>query len=480
MPVDLIIRNGQIVTGSSTQYGGVAVTGERIVAVGADETLPAATNEVDAGGSLILPGAIDPHGHLGIGRGMGWEKFARDMRTESLDAASGGCTTFCTTALFGPDPLRDTLDQAMAIAEEHAVVDTKIYVAPATEQHLAEIPDLYRWGVTAFKFLMGYQGEGAAAFGIPEQGIDLGLFWRGCEALQNAGPAAFAMIHAEVPALFELFTERTMGRSHTNYIKAFHEARPSLAEYIHIYDCAVVATKVGVTLYPVHVSAKESVDLIRGLQQREHRLVAETCLHYLMFSGDDEEFEGNHELAKLAKVNPPIRRDEDRQRLWEALDEGTIEFVGSDHSSYTRSEKLEPDFWRTIPGVGNGYGLLLPLMYSEGVAKGRIDLGTMVAVISENPARVYGMYPQKGTLQSGSDADIVVFDPNASWRVPDQPEYSANEFSIYAGRTLTGRVDKVYSRGRLVVDGGRVVDDTPAGRPVTRVSSGRLGTVQGT
>lgn len=204
----------------------------------------------------------------------------------------------------------------------------------------------------------------------------------------------------------------------------------------------------------VHTSARESVDAIQYLQARGIQVYGETCPHYLLLTRDDP-------AGVWAKVNPPLRREEDKQRLWLGLREGTITTIGTDHCTHQRTVK-EGGIWEALPGFGS-IGATLPLLVSEGVNRGRIGWELLAKITSENAARVFGLYPRKGVLSPGSDADIVVVDPGHEWVLTAGELHSGSDFSIYEGRKLRGRAVKTYVRGRLVAENGLPVMPAPWG-----------------
>ena len=259
-----------------------------------------------------------------------------------------------------------------------------------------------------------------------------------------------------------------MKESTNNYIKAFHKARPNICEPIDLCKAAYISHEVGCPLYQVHISARETIDLLAYFKSRGFNITGETCLHYLMFACDDDVFINNEDMCKFAKVNPAIHEAADKDRLWEAINEGIIECVGTDHTAYTRAKKLAPDFWTTTAGVGDGYSVLLPLMFSEGVNKGRISISTLRKILCENPAKVFGLYPRKGVIQVGSDADVVIIDPKKEMVIDYKNSESFNEFSIYQGWKVKGMPIATFLRGELVAENYKIVAKQPSGKWLTQ------------
>jgi dihydroorotase-like cyclic amidohydrolase len=466
---NLVIANGIVCTESGMIKGGLAIKDGIIQAYVTDSLLPEAEKYYDARGNLIFPGVVECHAHLG-NRTRTNEAVDEDLYTETRSAAQGGITTCCSTTLKGTLPLH-TLYELAQRNIANIYTNFKFTVAPASDAQFEECEDLVKnGGPNSFKLYLGYRGKSAQMFGMDERGFDTGKMYWGFSKIAQIGYPAFAMIHAEDPGIFELVTEKVKKeleeKPTNNLIAAFHKARPSICETVDICKAAWIAHEVGCPLYVCHVTAKESVDLIAYFKKLGFDITAETCLHYLMLACDDEVFVDNEEYCKYAKVNPPIRESKDRDRLWKGIQEGIITHVGTDSVAYTRKQKLEPDFWDTICGCGDGYGVLLPLMFSEGVNKNRITLDTLRKILCENPAKTYGIYPQKGTLNIGSDADITIIDPNKEMVIDNSKSESSNEFNLYEGWKVKGVPVATFVGGYQVVENYKIIDEVPHGKLV--------------
>ncbi|MBI3965294.1 MAG: amidohydrolase family protein [Chloroflexi bacterium] len=464
--VDLVLKNGVVVTPAGVVLGGVAADGGRIVAVGADSALPSARETVDVEGRAILPGMIDPHTHMGFTagvRGIGEERFRSDCATESATAALGGVTTMISTAFFGStrESLVPCLRKAQAHVNENSVVDFKLSTYPWNENHLKDMPTLAKEGVTSFKFTIAYEGEEAKEVGVIP--TDLSLLYRWLKESVRLGDPLLTMIHAEDPKLINVRREelREAGRDD---LAAWAESRLGISEATDVAKIGFIAMHLGARLYCVHTSAKETVDLIAYFKSKGVRIYGETCPQYLMLSTD-------HQAGVLAKINPPIRDTSDHDRLWRGLREGTMDNVGSDHSSITlASKEAQRGIWDSKPGFP-GTGTLFPLLLSEGVNKGRITLEQLVRINSENTARIFGIYPQKGAILPGSDADLIVVDLRREWTIGARDYPSASDFTVYEGMAVKGRVERTYVRGTQVVHDGQLVAQPGVGRyvPVSRL-----------
>jgi dihydroorotase-like cyclic amidohydrolase len=462
---DLTFRNAIVVTPGGLLRGGLAVTDGVITQVAADAELPAGATEVDVAGRYLIPGLIDPHVHLGIGDGAGPEKLERDFVTESRDAAAGGVTTMITTTLFGTESRGEVAEHAIRTGNQHSLVDYRLTAVVTTREHLREAAALVKAGVRSFKFFLGYKGAQAESFGMNADGISWDFFYEACEALGAAGARAFPTIHAEDPYVRDLLTERLRGSGGNRLLETWLEASPNILEPMQIYPAAMISHEVGVPVYVVHTSAWQSVDLIRDLKDKGWQVYGETLAAFLYWTAAEADAKGR---GAFAKIQPPIRRPRDRDALWRGVLDGTITSVGTDCQMYTRRER-EGDFWDTRVGLGPGMGTLLPAVYTAGVLGGRCTIEDLVRVLCENTARRFDLYPQKGVLVPGADADVVVLDPEARRRVDAGALQSASGYSLYEGEVLGGWPRQVYVRGQLVFDGDKVLAGRPGGRHVPRV-----------
>ena len=465
MKCELVIRNGQVCTENGIIQGGLAISNGVIQAVASDDMLPEADTVYDAGGNIIFPGAIEPHGHLGVD-GLNAEQFKKDLVTETKAAAQGGVTTVCTTTLFGDRPLVELHKEAVdQIGKLWANV--KFTIPMGNDNQIYEIPEVFERGVNGYKFFLGYRGKGSWMFGMSENYADTGYMYRGFSEIAKLGEPAFAMIHAEDPAIFEPLQKKAFKEKSNNYIAAYNKARPGICEAIDLCKAAYIANEVGCRLYQVHISAKEAVDQTAYFKKRGFNINTETCVHYLLLSCEDDVFIDNEEYCIWAKVNPPIREKADQDRLWQGLREGTIDCIGTDHEGYSRETKLKKSngsFWKAKCGISDSVSVSLPLMFSEGVNKRRININTLRKIMSENVAKAFGLYPQKGTLAVGSDADIVIIDPDKEMVIDYRESESCSENSIWDGWKVKGVPIATFVSGKLVAENYKIVDDAPKGR----------------
>jgi dihydropyrimidinase len=465
MNADLVIKNALVVGESSVFHGGVAAAEGVIIAVGADRWLPEGETTIDAGGRMLLAGAIDPHVHLGVGGTADEAKLAEDFRTEPRAAATGGITTFVTNRehACGPSYVTTTLtsehngqtvtllDKAKAFGEERSIIDFRFTGLPQTRENLDEIPRMVAEGVTSFKFYPSYQGEEAAEFGIKT--LDWGFIFEGFERLaaaRNDSIVPIGMVHCEEPYICAVLKDRLRGEGRAGSLGDWADSRPAEAEAMQIFDVGMVAKITGCRAYIVHTSSKVGTDTIRHLKNMGVDIIGETCTHYLTLTRDSG-------LERWAKVNPPIRGKADQDRLWQALAEGTHEVVGSDDcGTYTRKEKMAKDFWDAIPGFSD-MAVTPTLLASEGVRTGRLTWEQLSRILSANPATYYGMFPKKGVIRVGSDADLMIFDPDEEWEISGEALNYTSDFSIYEGRKAVGRPVTTIVRGLPVMERGEII-----------------------
>src|SRR5919107_1252043 len=379
---DLTLRNGTVVTPTGLVRGGLTVTDGVITSIGADPELPRGDTDLDVDGRYLLPGLVDPHVHLGIGDGAGPDKLRRDFVTESRDAAAGGVTTMITTTLFGAQSRGEVAELAIAEGDRHSTVDYRRTAVVTTREHLREAEALVSLGIRSFKFFLGYKGAQAESFGMNASGISWDFFYEACEALGAAGATAFPTIHAEDPYVRDFLTERLRGKGTSRQLETWLETSPNILEPMQIYPAALIAHEVGTPVYVVHTSAWQSVDLIRELKEKGWPVYGETLAAFLYWTAPEADAKGK---GAVAKIQPPIRLDRDRDALWHGVLDGTITSIGTDCQMYSRDSR-QGDFWGA-------------------------------RVLRETPPRRFDLYPRKGALAVGSDADIVVFDPTAE-RVP--------------------------------------------------------------
>ena len=452
--VDLSIINGTVVTEDSIQSLDVHIADGRVVALTAPgEVLNIESKEVlDASGLHVLPGVVEPHAHIGLGGPDDW-------RTESASAARGGVTTIFNYVM-GSESHYDLVRKEHEHAEPNAHTDYALHIVPCTAQHLAELDGYVNdLGVNSFKFFMSFRGDEGKYLGIA--GSDDGhMFEYLSRVADHSG--AVANIHAEnIEVVWKLRAEaRAQGKEG---LPAWNESRPDFVEAEALARAAFYGRVTNAPVYIVHTSA--ALTLEEAARARTARAVhgaplyVETCAHYLTHTQDATE-------GILAKVNPPLRTDADREALWAGLAAGAIQTVGSDHAPRHRSRKTG-SIWESPAGVP-GIGLQLTVLLSEGVHKRGLALTTVVAVVAANPAKIFGLYPQKGTIRTGSDADITLVDLGLERRVDADSFGGAAGYNLYEGWDMKGWPVATFLRGKYVLRDGEIVSSPGTGRYLRR------------
>jgi len=451
---DLVIRNGLVVTPQGVIRGGLMVRNEKIMHVGDDDSLPEADREVDAEGNYVLPGLVDPHIHIGR---AAEDDFTSFLRTESTSAAISGVTTFIGFVRFGEILERrlPVYRKGKEIAGQNSFIDFKFHAYLFTEEHIEEIPQLIDEGITSAKLMLNYTREGAEKVGY--RAVDMGFVYKVMEIMAGYGPPALVQAHCEQPDIITLLTNRLESQGRSDFL-AWAKARPAISETIHAFTIGLISMETGCPVYIVHISSKETVDVVRYLRQKGVKIYAETCPHYLTLTRETP-------MGVLARMAPPLRSEADVEYLWQAVADGTFDTIGSDHVPLMKQQKEEDGVWKGIPGVG-GIGAMLPLMLTEGVNKERITIERLVELTSENPAKIWGIYPRKGALIPGSDADIVIVNPNLEWVLSADSLKSRSDYSMYEGRAVKGKAIKTFLRAKLVAEDGTLVAEDPMGEYV--------------
>ncbi len=455
MEFDLLIRNGRLVDPrGGVTAADVGVREGRIAAVLAPGVPARAGEEIDAGGRPVLPGVIEPHTHLGYRR-----PFADDVRTETASAALGGVTTVMTFHRHyrsaEPKPY-DDFPELVAAVEREAHVDVAFHFGILTEAQLRELPRYLDWGVSSFKFYMAYRGADGRDVGMINE-CDDGLMLEGFQTLARY-PHAVACVHCENTEMIGRYVRavRAAGRAD---LAAWNAARPAFAEAENVRRAAYFAELAGCRLYYVHIGARESLAEAMAHRARHPRLLVETCTHYLTHTEDSP-------AGPLAKVNPPVRTAADVAAMWEGLRTGAIDTVGTDHCATTLAEK-QGDIWQAVPGFP-GMATSLPVLLSEGVGRRGLSLSDVARVTSYNVARAFNLYPRKGRIQVGADADLVIVDLEQVRTVRAADLGSASDFSLYEGWTLRGWPVTTIVRGQIAARDGALVAKPGTGRFVGR------------
>lgn len=445
---DTIIRGGRISTASDTFHCDIGIRHGRIAALGED--LGEAERVIEAQGKWVLPGGIDSHVHISQPSGEGI-RMADDFESATRSAALGGNTTVLPFCLQESGvPLRQSVQAYHAMAEGACYTDISFHliISDPTEQVLGqELPALVGDGYTSFKVFMTYEGLALS---------DLELLKVMAVARETR---ALVMIHAENYDVIRFLTEQLEQAGRT--APRFHAtSRPVLAEREATYRAISLAELSDVPLMVVHVSNREAMEEIRRAQQNGLKIFGETCPQYLTLT--EQDLDGlNMEGAKYV-CSPPPRDAASQEACWEGLQQGVFSVFSSDHCPFRYDDqqgKLAPKgrtSFRWVPNGIPGVGARLPILFSEGVIAGRIDINRFVALTATNHARTYGLYPRKGTIAVGADADIAIWDPQIEQVLTHAMLDDGSDYTPYEGMKITGWPVITLVRGEIVARNGRI------------------------
>jgi dihydropyrimidinase len=454
---DLNITNGTVVVpGQEPRAADVAVSDGKIAGIYEPGEAPDAREEVDATGLHVLPGAIDPHVHLGQ-----YKPLEIDTGAGTALAALGGTTTLINY-FKNVESYLDVTPGFIETYEAHAHIDAAFHLQLLTEPHLVELRDTYRdFGITSYKINLAWKGKEKQAFDS-DRAIDNGWVWAVMEEMTAIDPERFTLnIHCENQELKNAARAKVVDEMEPT-LRYFERLAPDFSETDSVMSMLLLARVTGIRTYMVHLSARLTCDALAQLAWAENeRLFGETCPHYLMHTVDSP-------AGLRATVSPPIRFQEDQDALWEALADGRLDTVGSDSNPVMLEEKLAGgDFWKMKLGF-DGVGFIVPSMLSGGYHQRGMPLGRIAQIMAENPAKIFGLYPQKGTIAAGSDADLVLVDLEATHTVGDEATGAHSDYSIFEGMTFNGWPVMTISRGEIIAKDGKVLSEPGRGSYLAR------------
>lgn len=483
--VDLVIRNGKLVSPGGITRAGVAIDKGKIVAVATDANLPKAKRTIDAEGNYIMPGVVDPHTHPG-GEGIG---FKASCERETASAASAGITTIFgiqASMRIGGSPMKavttpedvvsfhDTFPRSKTeVLDKSLIIDFGWSWALLSDQQATEIPEYAeQYGVTSFKFMLSYRKPTAwtVLIGVPV-GVDDGLVYLAFESIGKLGPPARMFLHCENWEYARIFEER-LKKAGRKDLAAYGERAPSFTEVDHIIRYAYLSKITNCPLYIHHLSSRDAMEAVVKAKAEGVDIVGETCPHYLTIDSEDDP------PGILAKDNPTIKHGQ-TESLWEGVRDGSIQCMGTDHVPSRSLEwrfpdpKVRDDVWQFHAGFP-GVETLLPLMLSEGVNKGRISFERLVEVCCQNPAYYMGVYPKKGTISVGSDGDVTIVDLNKTKKITAKELYTISDYTVYEGREVKGWPTLTVLRGNVVYENGKVVGKPGVGQYLPRKLGSQL------
>lgn len=456
--IDLIIKNGYIVTPYSTYKADIAISGGKIEGVGSAALFGKAKREIEAGGKYILPGLIDVHNHfeapfMGC---MG----ALDFYKGSVAGAFGGVTTILdfTNTKPGDSVLQKVKERQEEMSKSAVDFGVHAKFVEATQPVLNEIRDIVEYGCPSFKLFMTYKKEGIM---ISDEGL--------LQVFEESGKwGALPGVHAESNAIAETNIEKFIALGTLDW-EYFEKAKPSLCELEAVERAINLAKYAGSALYIFHLSSEAGLNSVKRAQSSGQKVYAETCPHYLKLT--KEKYKGRN--GYLYIMSPPLKEQKDIDALWEGISNSYISVIGSDNCAYSIAEKemflsrdengeVIPDFTKVVNGV-TGIEERILLLQEEGVNKGRISLNKLCEISSFNPARIFGMYPQKGVIQKGSDADLVIIDPEMTREISHNTLHYGMDYSIYEGTKVKGWPVMTIAKGVAIVEDGEFTGKRGAG-----------------
>ncbi len=447
----ILIKNGTLITASETFEADILIEDEKISLIGKDLQHPNA-EVIDATGKLILPGGIDPHVHLDLP--MFGTVSSDDHYTGHKAAAFGGTTTVMDFVVLEPEGFQHSVDLWFEKSAK-AAIDYSFHMnlTKFDEKIAKEIPSLREMGITTLKVFTAYNGR---------LRIDDGSIFKAMQIARDNG--MLVMAHCENGDVIDTLIEEALAEGHTT--PEWHAlTRPGWGGVDATLRVAGMASAAEASVYIVHMNMAGEVDMLKYARERGVKVMGETCPQYLFFTIDDLR---RPDGAKWI-CSPPMRGAQDNERLWTGLSEGILQTIGTDHCPFfydgtkpilyegheiaIPGKELGKDDFTKIPNGLPGIEDRMPVLWTTGVRSGKITANQFVAYNSTNPAKIFGLYPRKGALQAGSDADIVIWDPEKKVTYGVAQAHQRTDYNLYEGWELTGMPEKVFLRGRLIVDG---------------------------
>ncbi len=474
---DLVIKGGDVaIPHVGVKRADIGIMGEKIAAIAENIPTESSSRVIDATGKCVFPGAIDSHFHVGI-----YRPFSDDAISESTSAASGGVTTILSYFRTGRNyldktgPYREIFPELLELSERSFLTDCGFHLTMLTDEHLKEIEWLVKeCGISTFKYYMFYKLlnlAGSAPEGsnylMIDTPVDLGFLYKYMKEVsrvnalfEDYGKISLS-IHCENPEIIRATNEEVKKKPSGNLLKDYSDARPPWEEELAIYEVGVMANQASCPVNLLHLSSQEAVDAGKDVASRYPQLdfLLEGTLHHLSLSHDMD-------LGRMAKVNPPIRSKEDVEYLWKSVLDNTIKTVVSDHACITKEIK-KGDLWTSLPGFG-GTSLMFPVLITEGYHKRGMALQRIAELSSGNPAQFHNLYPKKGAVMVGSDADFAIVDIDQEKEVTLENLYTAQDFSPEEGMRLKGWPLYTVLRGKVIFERGKIVGQPGYGQFIKR------------
>ena len=440
-----LIKNGHVVTAVDSYIADILIEGSTVALIGKDLEGIAGTLDktIDAAGKLVIPGGIDPHTHMDLP--FGGTSASDDFETGTRAAAFGGTTTIIDFAVqYRGQSLNEALDVWFRKAQGKAVIDYGFHmiVTDLPDQRLPELNGLIQQGVPSFKLFMAYPGVFL---------VDDGTIFKAMTAAGEAG--GLICMHAENGLVIDVLVKRALAEGRT--APKYHAlTRPTRAEAEGVHRAIAIAEMANSPVYIVHLSCYDALKEVQAARDLGLPAFAETCPQYLFLDYSAYEQEG-FEGAKYV-MTPPLRDKSNQEQLWKGLRGNDLQVISTDHCPFCFKEQKElgRDDFSKIPNGGPGVEHRMSLIYDGGVVQKRISVNRFVELTSTAAARIFGLFPKKGTIAIGSDADIVIFDPNREQTISAKTHHMRVDYSAYEGRKVRGVTETVLSRGNVIVENG--------------------------
>lgn len=442
---ELVIQNARLVLPEGIVEGGLAIDKGRITEI-SKSNLPSGEREINAGGKLVIPGVIDAHAHIYDPN----YTHREDFQTGTTAAAVGGVTSVIVMPLDSPVLAPEEMQKVIDVGRKQSIIDFALHAGNMTADGIKNIASLASRGVKSFK-----------AFTCVPYLMSEGALEEMMAAAKNVDGVAF--VHAEDDKTIEKNTKRLMQGGHRNPL-AYAESRPNEAEDKAVKRVIELAQIAECNLHLAHITTRQGTELVGRAKAKRVNVTAETCPHYLIFAKGAMVLRGPY-----LKVNPALKNPDDMAALWAGLAKGTIDIVTTDHAPGTKEEKEVGwnDIWAAQTGIP-GVETLLPLMFTEGVARGRLSIERLVDALCTRPARIFGLYPQKGVIREGSDADLVIVDTEKVHTIKAEKLHYKVGWTPYEGFEVKGVPTMTISRGEVIVEERHVTAKPGRGKYLAR------------